>query len=95
MVLKVCKRFSFLWFYEILLQVFLNVGAVAWKRAVAGVREMCDACATTVFNIHWVCEKCGFGVCPDCFRSKVSENELKGFVSVSYFHYFEADDFDA
>ncbi|XP_063313701.1 lysine-specific demethylase 3A [Pelobates fuscus] len=43
---------------------------VAWKRAVRGVREMCDVCDTTIFNIHWVCPKCGFGVCVDCFRMK-------------------------
>ncbi|XP_054832812.1 lysine-specific demethylase 3B isoform X1 [Eublepharis macularius] len=41
---------------------------VAWKRAVRGVREMCDVCETTMFNIHWVCRKCGFGVCLDCYR---------------------------
>uniref|UniRef100_A0A671N205 Lysine-specific demethylase n=1 Tax=Sinocyclocheilus anshuiensis TaxID=1608454 RepID=A0A671N205_9TELE len=41
---------------------------VAWKRAVRGVREMCDVCETTLFNIHWVCRKCGFGVCLDCYR---------------------------
>uniref|UniRef100_A0A665VU75 Lysine-specific demethylase n=1 Tax=Echeneis naucrates TaxID=173247 RepID=A0A665VU75_ECHNA len=41
---------------------------VVWKRAVRGVREMCDVCETTLFNIHWVCRKCGFGVCLDCYR---------------------------
>lgn len=29
---------------------------------------MCDVCETTLFNIHWVCRKCGFGVCLDCYR---------------------------
>ncbi|XP_060043360.1 lysine-specific demethylase 3A isoform X5 [Erinaceus europaeus] len=43
---------------------------VAWKRAVKGVREMCDVCDTTIFNLHWVCPRCGFGVCVDCFRMK-------------------------
>ncbi|OCT96633.1 hypothetical protein XELAEV_18008842mg [Xenopus laevis] len=43
---------------------------VAWKRAVRGVREMCDACDTTIFNLHWVCPKCGFGVCVDCYRMR-------------------------
>ncbi|XP_041930091.1 lysine-specific demethylase 3B isoform X1 [Alosa sapidissima] len=43
---------------------------VAWKRAVRGVREMCDVCETTLFNIHWVCRKCGFGVCLDCYRMR-------------------------
>ncbi|KAM6217960.1 LOW QUALITY PROTEIN: lysine-specific demethylase 3B-like [Rhynchocyon petersi] len=37
---------------------------VAWK-AVRGVREMCDVCETTLFNIY--CCKCGFGVCLDCY----------------------------
>lgn len=52
------------WFLMFLL--FLE--KVAWKRAVRGVREMCDVCETTLFNIHWVCRKCGFGVCLDCYR---------------------------
>ncbi|XP_078267111.1 lysine-specific demethylase 3A-like isoform X2 [Rhinoraja longicauda] len=43
---------------------------IAWKRAVRGIREMCDACETTLFNFHWVCPKCGFGVCLDCYRMK-------------------------
>ncbi|XP_072295153.1 lysine-specific demethylase 3B isoform X2 [Eucyclogobius newberryi] len=46
---------------------------VAWKRAVRGVREMCDVCETTLFNIHWVCRKCGFGVCLDCYRLRKSK----------------------
>ncbi|XP_069755348.1 lysine-specific demethylase 3B-like isoform X2 [Narcine bancroftii] len=45
---------------------------MAWKRAVRGIREMCDACETTLFNIHWVCRKCGFGVCLDCYRMRKS-----------------------
>ncbi|XP_053560250.1 lysine-specific demethylase 3A isoform X2 [Bombina bombina] len=43
---------------------------IGWKRAVRGVREMCDVCDTTIFNLHWVCPKCGFGVCVDCYRMK-------------------------
>uniref|UniRef100_A0A3B4GRP4 Probable JmjC domain-containing histone demethylation protein 2C n=1 Tax=Pundamilia nyererei TaxID=303518 RepID=A0A3B4GRP4_9CICH len=43
---------------------------LAWKRAVRGVREMCDACEATLFNIHWVCQKCGFVVCLDCYKAK-------------------------
>ncbi|XP_064420549.1 lysine-specific demethylase 3A isoform X2 [Latimeria chalumnae] len=48
---------------------------VAWKRAVRGVREMCDVCDTTLFNVHWVCPKCGFGVCLDCYRMK--QNKIR------------------
>ncbi|XP_066098649.1 probable JmjC domain-containing histone demethylation protein 2C isoform X2 [Saccopteryx bilineata] len=43
---------------------------IAWKRAVRGVREMCDACEATLFNMHWVCQKCGFVVCLDCYKAK-------------------------
>ncbi|XP_059803336.1 probable JmjC domain-containing histone demethylation protein 2C isoform X3 [Hypanus sabinus] len=43
---------------------------LAWKRAVKGVQEMCDACEATLFNVHWVCQKCGFVVCLDCYEAK-------------------------
>ena len=43
---------------------------VAWKRVVHGYREMCDVCETTLFNVHWVCSKCGFAVCMDCYRGR-------------------------
>jgi len=43
---------------------------VVWKRAIQGVREMCDACDATLFNVHWTCGKCGFAVCADCYRAK-------------------------
>lgn len=49
--------------------------SVAYKRAVQGVREMCDVCATTIFNMHWVCHRCGFGVCLDCYNLRVQERE--------------------
>ncbi|XP_043191367.1 lysine-specific demethylase 3A-like [Amphibalanus amphitrite] len=43
---------------------------VAWKRVVQGCREMCDVCETTLFNVHWVCSRCGFAVCVDCYRGR-------------------------
>lgn len=43
---------------------------IAWKKIVPGVREMCDVCATTIFNYHWTCGCCGFTVCPDCYRDR-------------------------
>lgn len=48
---------------------------IAWKRAVTGVREMCDVCDTTLFNMHWVCHKCGFVVCLDCYKVKKRQIE--------------------
>jgi len=46
-----------------------------WKRMVDHVREMCDVCATTVFNYHWTCDNCGFMVCPECFKARKSAHE--------------------
>lgn len=67
----------------------LRIGGVssaklAWKRAVRGVREMCDACEVTLFNVHWVCQKCGFVVCLDCYKAKerrTSKGQSRPFMS--------------
>lgn len=39
---------------------------IIWKRTIASVLEICDLCSTTLFNHHFICTKCGFGVCMDC-----------------------------
>lgn len=46
---------------------------ITWKRAVMGLRELCDVCATTLFNCHYVCEKCGFVACIECYQSRASD----------------------
>lgn len=56
-----CKFYLFLFFSD---------DKVVWKRVVQGVREMCDVCETTLFNIHWACRKCGFVVCIDCYKDR-------------------------
>ena len=56
-------------FYFFILFLFSD-NTVAWKRVVQGVREMCDVCETTLFNIHWACSKCGFVVCIDCYKGR-------------------------
>lgn len=43
---------------------------IIWKRAVFLVREMCDVCATSIFNFHFVCSKCGTSVCIDCYKER-------------------------
>lgn len=49
----------------------------AWKKPVRGVREMCDVCDTTLFNIHWVCKQCGFVVCIDCYKYRKEKDQRK------------------
>ena len=44
-----------------------GIERVLWKRLMGGVRELCDVCSTTLFNIHWVCVHCGLTVCLDCY----------------------------
>lgn len=50
---------------------------IAWKKAVKGVREICDVCEATLFNFHWTCNKCGFGVCLDCYRDRKNKKIQK------------------
>lgn len=74
----ICKRLlqqGFLWYCN---SCSCLLGENAWKRAVLRVREMCDICATTIFNTHWTCDKCGFGVCLDCFKAAYGQSSGKG-----------------
>ncbi|EDW59388.1 lysine-specific demethylase 3A [Drosophila virilis] len=65
-------QFCYLWRQEAeALKLHENPdGTIAWKKAVQGIREICDVCDTTLFNYHWTCRKCGFGVCIDCFKDR-------------------------
>ena len=49
-----------------------------WRRPVQGIRELCDTCATSLFNFHWVCPHCGFCICPVCYRSAQEPGEGLG-----------------
>ncbi|XP_078095666.1 uncharacterized protein LOC144510152 isoform X2 [Mustelus asterias] len=45
-------------------------GSIACKAAFGEKEETCDSCHSVVFNLHWVCPRCGFFVCTDCFDLK-------------------------
>ena len=49
--------------------LMLFAESMAWKRPVEGIREMCDSCNTTMFNVHWTCSRCGHAVCIDCYTA--------------------------
>ena len=38
------------------------------KRYMAGWREVCDQCSTTLFNYHYMCKECGYILCIECFN---------------------------
>ena len=50
------------------------------KHQVKNVRELCDTCTTTLFNIHLFCPRCGYVICMDCYRDR-----LAGWFSVRFF----------
>ena len=39
---------------------------IIWKKYMAGWREVCDECLTTLFNYHYMCTQCGYMVCIEC-----------------------------
>lgn len=55
---------------EIEMKISKNQSNIAWKRSVVLVREICDVCDTSVFNIHWTCVHCGTCICIDCFKER-------------------------
>jgi len=34
----------------------------------AGWREVCDECSTTLFNYHYMCKICGYMICIECLN---------------------------
>ncbi|KAF3935942.1 hypothetical protein ABW20_dc0110638 [Dactylellina cionopaga] len=42
-------------------------------------RSLCDACATTLFIVSYVCHICGREYCPDCYDDWVDGNEFTRF----------------
>ena len=42
------------------------------------MRELCDQCATSIFNGHVFCMYCGFTVCLDCFDLRSRNEPLRG-----------------
>lgn len=51
-------------------EISLNEPLIVWKRAVNQVREVCDVCSTSLFNLHWTCSSCGTSICIDCFKER-------------------------
>jgi hypothetical protein len=39
---------------------------IIWKKYMAGWREVCDECLTTLFNYHYMCKQCGYMICIEC-----------------------------
>lgn len=53
--------------------ICLGEPLIVWKRAVVQVREICDVCSTTLFNLQWTCSSCGTSVCIDCYKERKAD----------------------
>lgn len=42
-----------------------------WKRLQQS-RETCDICDGTIFNLHFICESCGFTTCSVCLQKRLA-----------------------
>jgi hypothetical protein len=43
----------------------------------AGWREVCDECSTTLFNYHYMCKICGYMICIECSNEFSQKNTEK------------------
>jgi len=58
----------------------------------AGWREVCDECFTTLFNYHYMCKQCGYMVCIECsnqfsqltIEKRKSKKKLENFDKTKY-----------
>jgi hypothetical protein len=37
----------------------------------SGTNETCDSCKTYIFNLHYMCESCGYMVCLQCYDKRM------------------------
>lgn len=64
-------KYSFLFF-------FFDIDVI-WRKYMAGWREVCDECTTTLFNYHYMCKQCGHMICVECsnYFSQLSTEKRK------------------
>ncbi|CAF2649276.1 unnamed protein product [Rotaria sp. Silwood2] len=64
--IQIAKVFCLMFLHEEAEQSRQNKKAIIWKQYMAGWREVCDACSTTLFNYHYMCKECGYMLCIEC-----------------------------
>ncbi|CAF1340535.1 unnamed protein product [Adineta steineri] len=63
---QIAKVFCFSFHHEQNERTTHNEKNIIWKKYMAGWREVCDECLTTLFNYHYMCKQCGYMVCIEC-----------------------------
>ncbi|KAI3388969.1 hypothetical protein SNEBB_006629 [Seison nebaliae] len=61
------------------LQTNLAVTSSYWKgNHSSDIRELCDVCCSSIFNLHFFCGNCGLAVCCQCYEMKLKFNRWPG-----------------
>jgi Fe2+ or Zn2+ uptake regulation protein len=53
----------------------------------AGWREVCDECSTTLFNYHYMCKKCGYMICIECSNEHSHEKRKSKYSKISIYYF--------
>ncbi|UJR20979.1 hypothetical protein I4U23_024085 [Adineta vaga] len=65
---RIAKVFCLMFHHEQNERTTHNEKNIIWKKYMAGWREVCDDCSTTLFNYHYMCKQCGYMVCIECYN---------------------------
>ncbi|CAF1023231.1 unnamed protein product [Adineta ricciae] len=64
---RIAKVFCLMFHHEQNQRTAHNEKNIIWKKYMAGWREVCDECYTTLFNHHYMCKQCGYMTCIECY----------------------------
>ncbi|CAF3441956.1 unnamed protein product [Rotaria socialis] len=77
--IQLAKIFCLIFLHEENVRSTQNQKSIVWKQYMAGWREVCDECSTTLFNYHYMCKECGYMLCIECSNelSQISGEKRK------------------
>lgn len=63
---RIAKVFCLIFQHEQTERSTFDESTIIWRKSMAGWREVCDECLTTLFNSHYMCTQCGHMICIEC-----------------------------
>ncbi|CAF5053595.1 unnamed protein product, partial [Rotaria magnacalcarata] len=75
--IQLAKVFCLIFLHEENVRSTQNQKSIVWKQYMAGWREVCDECSTTLFNYHYMCKECGYMLCIECSNELSQINSEK------------------
>ncbi|CAF1263352.1 unnamed protein product [Rotaria sordida] len=78
---QIAKVFCSMFLHEETERLRHNEKTIIRKQYMAGWREFCDQCSTTLFNCHYMCKECGYMLCIECSNelSQINTEKRKKF----------------